>query len=110
MPSSSPTSLERHDHVGRGLVDARVEPFRAPDARVDAGRHRLAQRQQLVSARGVAGNGDLDAIEHAGVVQRAAETHERRVGRAGLARAPDLVEGARRRRRRRQLEGARAAP
>ena len=85
--------LERDDHVRRGLRNARIHPLlRAADTRVDAGRHRFTQRQQLTLAPAIARHRDLHPVQHTGFVQRAAETDQRCVRGARFPRPADLVE------------------
>ncbi len=97
--------LERHDHVRRGLGDARVDVvLRAPHARIDGRRHFLPQCDELRRASVIAGHGNLDRIEHASLVHHPAEARQPRVGRRRFARAADLVEGVGRGGARQQLQ------
>ena len=85
-------------------IRASIVMLRSADPLVDAGGHRFAHAEQLIGARAVAGDGDLDIVEHAGRVEQPAEADQRRIGRVEFACAADFVERRRRRRARRQLE------
>ena len=90
--------IERHDHVGRGLLDARVDvALRPADPLVDRRRHRLAHRQQLRHPARVARHRDLDASSTPASASRRQNRHQRRVRRDPRSRrAADLVERLRR--------------
>ena len=85
--------VERDDHVRRGLVDSRVDGVRAAHALVHGGRHRFAQQPQLVGAPPIPRYRDLDVVQHGSLGERAAEPHDRRVGRVRIARESDLRKG-----------------
>ena len=75
-------TIERNDHVGRGLRDARVDlALRAAHALVDAGRHRLAYRDQLLGTMSIARQRQFRVVKETMFVQQAAESRKRSVDR-----------------------------
>ena len=85
-------ALEGHDHVGRGLGDACVDvALGATDASVDAGRHGLANAEQLLGPLAIARQRQFGVVEHAVPIEHAAEARQRRVGRILVEGGADLL-------------------
>src|SRR5262245_19847318 len=98
-------TIEWHDHVAGGLVDARVDQtFGVANAAVDAERRGLAQREQLLRAPDVAGHRQFRAIERVMNDQQLNEPPDRRVPPGAIKRRGNILERAVGRRPRRQFE------